>query len=65
MKAEMTFSIKELRRLVLWGGIFNAMSSKWSGADSRLYGRLQKVILLLEDEQREKLEERNDPDRTH
>ena len=56
MKAEMTFTVKDLRRIAIWGGIFQAMSSKWSGADSRIYARLQKVILLLEQEQREKRE---------
>lgn len=62
MKAEMTFTVKDLRRIAIWGSIFQAMSSKWSGADSRIYARLQKVILLLEDEQRKM---REGQDETH
>lgn len=62
MKAEMTYSDKELRRILRWAVVYRTMAASWKVEDSKLYNRLRKAVGVLE-EQESVGEEGNDPDR--
>lgn len=48
MKAEMTYSDKELRRILRWAVVYRTMAAKWKVEDSKLYGRIRHAVSDLE-----------------